>query len=96
MSRVEVGRDVSLIAKSSTRKGVIVMDTKQEKQSGQYNDTNCQKNVVWSHFTPSVYLGRKLVRFPTGGVILVWIPPAPGSLLFKIDNSWALPLGCDN
>ena len=48
-SRVKDGKDVSLIAKSNTRKGVIVMDTKQEKQSGQYNDTNCQKNVVWSH-----------------------------------------------
>jgi len=33
MSRVEDGRGVSLIAKSNTRKGVIVMDTKQEKQS---------------------------------------------------------------
>ena len=32
MARVEDGRDVSLIAKSSTRKRVNRIDTKQEKQ----------------------------------------------------------------
>ena len=50
MSRVVEGeRGVSLIAKSSTRKGVTVIDTKQDERLVQYNDTNCQRNVVWSH-----------------------------------------------
>ena len=46
MSRAVDDRDVSLIAESSTRKRVTVIDTKQKVQ---YNDTNCQRNVVWSH-----------------------------------------------
>jgi len=47
--RVEDERVVSLIVKSSARKRAAVIDTKQEEQSGPYNDTNCQKNAARPH-----------------------------------------------